>query len=43
VVRHAATRAQQQACIEALAFKCDVLRTVVDTLDYHTTTGLHRP
>ncbi|MFB8281096.1 pyrroloquinoline-quinone synthase PqqC [Nocardia colli] len=39
VVRHASTRWQQQACIDALAFKCDVLRVILDTLDYHSGTS----
>ncbi|QBS39080.1 pyrroloquinoline-quinone synthase PqqC [Nocardia sp. CS682] len=39
VVRHAETRAQQQACVDALAFKCDVLSAVLDALDYHTGAG----
>ncbi|WP_370101426.1 pyrroloquinoline-quinone synthase PqqC [Streptacidiphilus sp. MAP12-20] len=34
VVRHAATRAQQDACVAALAFKCEVLRAVLDAVDY---------
>ncbi|WP_338760562.1 pyrroloquinoline-quinone synthase PqqC [Nocardia vulneris] len=36
VLRYADTRRQQQACVDALAFKCDVLRAVLDTLDYYT-------
>ncbi|GAA5093881.1 pyrroloquinoline-quinone synthase PqqC [Nocardia iowensis] len=39
VVRHATTGAQQQACVAALAFKCEVLRAVLDALDYHTGAG----
>ncbi|MFI1358025.1 pyrroloquinoline-quinone synthase PqqC [Streptomyces sp. NPDC020898] len=39
VTRHAATREQQEACVRALAFKCDVLRAVLDALDYHTGNG----
>jgi pyrroloquinoline-quinone synthase len=34
VVRHARTRAQQDACVAALAFKCDVLQAVLDAVDY---------
>ncbi|QIS11574.1 pyrroloquinoline-quinone synthase PqqC [Nocardia arthritidis] len=42
VVRYAATRAQQQACVDALAFKCDVLQAVLDALDYYTGAGRSR-
>lgn len=36
VVGHATTRDRQEACVRALAFKCDVLQAVLDALDYHT-------
>ncbi|MGW4843127.1 pyrroloquinoline-quinone synthase PqqC [Nocardia brasiliensis] len=36
VIRHAGSRRQQQACVDALAFKCEVLRAVLDALDYYT-------
>ncbi|MCM6778647.1 pyrroloquinoline-quinone synthase PqqC [Nocardia sp. CDC159] len=36
VVAHAETRAQQEACVAALAFKCAVLQGILDSLDYHT-------
>ncbi|MBF6327696.1 pyrroloquinoline-quinone synthase PqqC [Nocardia transvalensis] len=42
VVRHANSRAQQDACVAALAFKCDVLRAVLDALDYYTGAGRGR-
>ncbi|PXX58124.1 pyrroloquinoline-quinone synthase [Nocardia tenerifensis] len=35
VVKHATTRAQQQACVDALAFKCIVLQAILDALDYY--------
>lgn len=35
VVRSARTRAEQEACVSALAFKCDVLWAVLDTVDYY--------
>lgn len=38
VVEHAGTSEQQLACVAALAFKCDVLRAVLDALDYATLT-----
>ncbi|WP_218023339.1 pyrroloquinoline-quinone synthase PqqC [Nocardia altamirensis] len=36
VVEHATTHAQQQACVAALAFKCEVLHGVLDAIDYHS-------
>ncbi|WP_433574757.1 pyrroloquinoline-quinone synthase PqqC [Nocardia brasiliensis] len=36
VTQHAVTRREQQACVDALAFKCDVLRAILDSLDYYT-------
>ncbi|MER7000674.1 pyrroloquinoline-quinone synthase PqqC [Streptomyces sp. NPDC000410] len=42
VVRHAVTREQQAACVRALAFKCQVLTAVLDSLDYHTGNGAPR-
>ncbi|AHH96977.1 pyrroloquinoline-quinone synthase PqqC [Kutzneria viridogrisea] len=36
VVEHATTRAQQHAAIAALTFKCDVLRAILDTVDYYS-------
>jgi pyrroloquinoline-quinone synthase len=36
VVEHARTREQQQACVAALAFKCDVLQAILDAVDYHS-------
>ena len=39
VLEHARTREQQLACVAALAFKCDVLRAVLDALDYATLAG----
>ena len=36
VVEHCGTREQQLAAIAALAFKCDVLRALLDALDYAT-------
>ncbi|GGP60004.1 pyrroloquinoline-quinone synthase PqqC [Saccharothrix coeruleofusca] len=35
VVRHCRTREQQDAAVAALAFKCDVLRAILDAVDYH--------
>jgi pyrroloquinoline-quinone synthase len=34
VLTHCVTRAQQDAAIAALAFKCDVLRAMLDAIDY---------
>lgn len=34
VLTHCATRAEQDAAIAALAFKCDVLRAMLDAIDY---------
>jgi pyrroloquinoline-quinone synthase len=34
VLTHCTTRSQQQAALEALAFKCDVLRAMLDSIDY---------
>lgn len=39
VVRNCLTRAQQDAAVDALAFKCDVLRAVLDAIDYHARAG----
>jgi pyrroloquinoline-quinone synthase len=36
VVGHCRTREQQDAAFAALAFKCDVLRAILDALDYAT-------
>lgn len=35
VLTHNATRAQQDAAVAALSFKCDVLRAMLDSIDYH--------
>ncbi|MCS7479886.1 pyrroloquinoline-quinone synthase PqqC [Umezawaea endophytica] len=35
VVRNCATREQQEAAVAALSFKCDVLRSILDTVDYY--------
>jgi pyrroloquinoline-quinone synthase len=35
VLEHCASRAQQDAAVAALAFKCDVLRAILDAVDYH--------
>ncbi|SHG55401.1 pyrroloquinoline-quinone synthase PqqC [Streptoalloteichus hindustanus] len=34
VVQHCGTREQQEAAVAALAFKCDVLRAILDSIDY---------
>ncbi|MFI6154542.1 pyrroloquinoline-quinone synthase PqqC [Kitasatospora sp. NPDC051170] len=34
VLDHCVTEAQQQAAVEALAFKCEVLRAMLDAVDY---------
>ena len=34
VLTHCVTRAQQDAAVAALAFKCDVLRAMLDAIDY---------
>ena len=34
VLEHCRTRAQQQAAVDALVFKCDVLRAMLDAIDY---------
>lgn len=34
VLRHCVTRPQQDAAVRALAFKCDVLRAMLDAIDY---------
>jgi pyrroloquinoline-quinone synthase len=34
VIRHCETRQQQEAAVAALVFKCDVLRAVLDAIDY---------
>ena len=36
VVRNCRTREQQEAAVAALAFKCDVLRAVLDAVDYYS-------
>jgi pyrroloquinoline-quinone synthase len=36
VLTHCVTRAQQDAAIAALSFKCDVLRAMLDAIEYHT-------
>lgn len=36
VVRHCRTREQQEAAVAALDFKCDVLRAVLDAVDYYS-------
>ncbi|SEM22959.1 pyrroloquinoline-quinone synthase PqqC [Streptacidiphilus jiangxiensis] len=43
VVRHATTRADQEACVAALSFKCDVLQAVLDTVDHRATSLRARP
>lgn len=43
VTRHARSREQQDACVRALTFKCDVLNAVLDALDYHSGNGAPRP
>ena len=35
VLAHCLTREQQDAAVAALAFKCDVLRAMLDAIDYH--------
>ncbi|HEX6347669.1 pyrroloquinoline-quinone synthase PqqC [Umezawaea sp.] len=35
VVEHCTTRQQQEAAVAALSFKCDVLRSILDTVDYY--------
>jgi pyrroloquinoline-quinone synthase len=39
VVRHCETREQQEAAIAALSFKCDVLRAILDAVDYYSSLG----
>ena len=39
VVEHARTREQQLAAVDALSFKCDVLRAVLDAVDYYSGKG----
>jgi pyrroloquinoline-quinone synthase len=39
VLTHCVTRAQQDAAIAALSFKCDVLRAMLDAIEYHTSTA----
>jgi pyrroloquinoline-quinone synthase len=34
VLTYCVTRAQQDAAIAALAFKCDVLQAMLDAIDY---------
>ena len=34
VLRHCTTRVEQDAAIAALSFKCDVLRAILDSIDY---------
>ncbi|WP_461122789.1 pyrroloquinoline-quinone synthase PqqC [Saccharothrix stipae] len=36
VVRNCRTREQQEAAVAALAFKCDVLRALLDAVDYYS-------
>lgn len=36
VVEHSTTREQQQAAVAALSFKCDVLRGILDAVDYYS-------
>jgi pyrroloquinoline-quinone synthase len=43
VKRHATTEAQQQAVLAALAFKCDVLWTMLDALMHAYVTPGHIP
>ncbi|MEY9878274.1 pyrroloquinoline-quinone synthase [Streptacidiphilus sp. MAP12-33] len=43
VVRHATTRAERDACVAALAFKCDVLQAVLDAVDYRAGALRARP
>ena len=43
VVRHATTRAEQEACVAALDFKCDVLQAVLDAVDYRAAALRGRP
>ncbi|RAG85876.1 pyrroloquinoline quinone biosynthesis protein C [Streptacidiphilus pinicola] len=43
VVRHATTRAQQDACVAALSFKCQVLQAVLDAVDYRYTAAQAKP
>jgi pyrroloquinoline-quinone synthase len=35
VLTHCVTRAQQDAAVAALSFKCDVLRAMLDAIEYH--------
>lgn len=35
VLENCERRDQQEACLEALQFKCELLNTLLDTLDYH--------
>jgi pyrroloquinoline-quinone synthase len=39
VVRHCTTREQQEAAVAALSFKCDVLRAILDAVDYYSWRG----
>ncbi|WP_442916355.1 pyrroloquinoline-quinone synthase PqqC [Lentzea sp. DG1S-22] len=39
VVAHSLTREQQLAAVAALSFKCDVLRAVLDAVDYYSGKG----
>lgn len=36
VLTHCVTLAQQDAAVAALSFKCDVLRSMLDAIEYHT-------
>jgi pyrroloquinoline-quinone synthase len=36
VLEHCTTREQQEASIAALSFKCDVLRAILDAVDYYS-------
>jgi pyrroloquinoline-quinone synthase len=38
VLTHCRTRVEQEAAIRALSFKCDVLRAMLDAIDYATST-----
>jgi pyrroloquinoline-quinone synthase len=35
VLTHCASRVEQDAAVAALSFKCDVLRAMLDAIDYH--------
>ncbi|CCH28094.1 pyrroloquinoline-quinone synthase PqqC [Actinosynnema sp. NPDC047251] len=42
VVRNCRTREHQDAAVAALAFKCDVLRAILDAVDYYAVGGADR-